>query len=487
MTAPTAVPPVIPADEVNERSPLWCSLHLGLLQDPVMNSGCGHTYCRSCVEAWRAKQESCPICRTPLATLLPNLTAKHLLDTLVIHCRYGVSQQADGEWKVDPSGCPEVIECQRRNKHENSCPFAAVPCPNDPEGCGTVARKDLEKHREVCPFGLISRPEDIIKLNVGGRLFTTTRQTLCKYPSKLKTLVEDAKRYAALPKDEHGAVFIDKNGSDFAKVLEFLRSDSACMETVSGDMKELLQSFAFLPCRFTVPQNLQQESTVLSFNNIQNHKNVLPRTDGVYLGSIGISIGSCRNYSYEMLVFFISNKSMELFFAESNIEYFLTRPESNEFISSGPCKFSMGPHGIISVHDISIEDERRSEFFVSLTKKIRSLTMLHESCIVCGSSLLLFHPFRDPTGTSYSGDIRKNYYNVDKVKQTLSFAATNWSKDSSTGELMFKTESGETYSGYCCDHFLLLRKQLQQSIYNGKVQFSHNAVYLLKPVIPPRQ
>lgn len=422
-----------------------------------MNSGCGHTYCRSCVEAWRAKQESCPICRTALATLLPNLTAKHLLDTLVIHCRYGLSLQADGEWRVDPSGCPEVIECQRRNKHESKCPFAAIPCPNDPEGCGKIVRKDLQKHREVCPFGLISRPEDIIKLSVGGRLFTTTRQTLCKYPSKLKTLVEDAKRYATLPKDEHGAVFIDKNGSDFATVLEFLRSDNACMETASGDMKELLQSFGFISLQ-AKGQSLQQ------FMKKQPRQQLLPRTDGVYLGTVG----NYKTYFEVLLFFYNETDKMQLFVGgrEANC----TR--SNVFLSSGFTQFTTDSHCVISLPPSSL---------LTLDGTMQSMTVVGEGCIAYGSSLLVFHPYQNPTETSYFGRIM-NLDTCNTTDKKIHFTSVNWSKDPKTNELMFKGEIGEPHSGYCCGQFLLLR-----GVPSRRYPEITNYFYLLQATIPPRR
>nr|XP_020443856.1 BTB/POZ domain-containing protein KCTD14 [Monopterus albus] len=62
----------------------------------------------------------------------------------------------------------------------------------------------------------------VVQLNVGGHLFSTSLSTLRKHPdSKLAEL------FSAQPKlgtDPHGRYFIDRDGSHFGAVLDFLRS-----------------------------------------------------------------------------------------------------------------------------------------------------------------------------------------------------------------------------------------------------------------------
>jgi hypothetical protein len=63
---------------------------------------------------------------------------------------------------------------------------------------------------------------DIVKLNVGGRRFTTSRQTL--------TWVQDSFFSSLLSgripslKDEAGAIFVDRDPDVFVPILHFLRS-----------------------------------------------------------------------------------------------------------------------------------------------------------------------------------------------------------------------------------------------------------------------
>ena len=225
---PDSILPVIPAETITEESPLYCQLHLGLLCEPVMNTSCGHTYCASCIQAWKAQQKTtCPVCRCELTTFIPNLTVKQLLGELRIHCRYGCktvrgSNSEEDEFVEDVEGCPEYVIMQNRFTHEKDCQYASVPCPLG-FPCSGIRRMNADKHKALCPFSLVTQTEDIVKLNVGGTLFTTSKTTLCKYESKLKYMVENEDIYQALPRDEQGAIFLDHDPAVFSTLLQFLR------------------------------------------------------------------------------------------------------------------------------------------------------------------------------------------------------------------------------------------------------------------------
>jgi hypothetical protein len=74
-------------------------------------------------------------------------------------------------------------------------------------------------------FTPTSRPRpvelDVVELNVGGHIFTTTPQTLKSQPQSLlaELFAED---YPA-KLDLEGRVFIDRSGEMFEEILEFLR------------------------------------------------------------------------------------------------------------------------------------------------------------------------------------------------------------------------------------------------------------------------
>ena len=69
--------------------------------------------------------------------------------------------------------------------------------------------------------------ESIIKLNVGGQLFQTTKQTLTKYPdSMLSTMFKHTEKgLAPMPKTEEDHYFLDANPEFFKIILDWLRLD----------------------------------------------------------------------------------------------------------------------------------------------------------------------------------------------------------------------------------------------------------------------
>ena len=62
---------------------------------------------------------------------------------------------------------------------------------------------------------------DIIKVNVGGNIYTTTRSTLTRYPNFMLGAMFSGRMPTT--KDEDGNYWIDGNGDMFRYVLDFLR------------------------------------------------------------------------------------------------------------------------------------------------------------------------------------------------------------------------------------------------------------------------
>lgn len=60
---------------------------------------------------------------------------------------------------------------------------------------------------------------EIVDLNVGGHMYTTTRSTLARFPSSLTLMC------ILQIVDSDGKVFIDRNGRMFEYILEFLRTN----------------------------------------------------------------------------------------------------------------------------------------------------------------------------------------------------------------------------------------------------------------------
>ncbi|KAH7717314.1 potassium channel tetramerization domain containing 5-like protein [Aphelenchoides avenae] len=80
-----------------------------------------------------------------------------------------------------------------------------------------------------------SLPTGWVKLNVGGQVFQTTRQTLYREPDGfLARLVADDERVPSA-KDENGAYLIDRDPDNFPVILSYLRHGTL---KAGGDMNK---------------------------------------------------------------------------------------------------------------------------------------------------------------------------------------------------------------------------------------------------------
>ncbi len=66
--------------------------------------------------------------------------------------------------------------------------------------------------------------DDIIRLNVGGKKFTTTRSTLCQVEGSLLATMFSGRWEDGVKRDEDGAVFFDFNPQYFGYILDYLRT-----------------------------------------------------------------------------------------------------------------------------------------------------------------------------------------------------------------------------------------------------------------------
>eukprot|EP00638_Chattonella_subsalsa_P016585 CAMPEP_0117829672 /NCGR_PEP_ID=MMETSP0949-20121206/8005_1 /TAXON_ID=44440 /ORGANISM="Chattonella subsalsa, Strain CCMP2191" /LENGTH=178 /DNA_ID=CAMNT_0005670467 /DNA_START=55 /DNA_END=591 /DNA_ORIENTATION=+ len=66
--------------------------------------------------------------------------------------------------------------------------------------------------------------QSILKLNVGGTRFLTSRSTIEKIPESMLARMFSIESPYSNPTDEEGYVFIDRDGNRFNHVLNFLRS-----------------------------------------------------------------------------------------------------------------------------------------------------------------------------------------------------------------------------------------------------------------------
>ena len=92
------------------------------------------------------------------------------------------------------------------------------------ENTGKRSKSDLNSSSSSSSNSSSRSGSAIIRLNVGGRIFTTKRSTLCEIPdSMLATLFDPETPYAAPEVDDTGAFFLDRDPGSFELVLSYLR------------------------------------------------------------------------------------------------------------------------------------------------------------------------------------------------------------------------------------------------------------------------
>ena len=78
---------------------------------------------------------------------------------------------------------------------------------------------------------------DVVRLNVGGLIYTTSRATLCKYPDSMLGAMFSGDYDVTY--DESGCVFIDRDETIFRHVLNFLRSSKLILPQKFEDCDSL--------------------------------------------------------------------------------------------------------------------------------------------------------------------------------------------------------------------------------------------------------
>lgn len=80
--------------------------------------------------------------------------------------------------------------------------------------------------------------KEIIKLDIGGYIYKTTKTTLTKYKNTYFSGLFSGK-YKII-EQEDGSIFIDRDGSHFKTLLNFMRSGRIVMPSDPIKLKEIL-------------------------------------------------------------------------------------------------------------------------------------------------------------------------------------------------------------------------------------------------------
>eukprot|EP00906_Rhabdomonas_costata_P002507 RCo003962 len=89
-------------------------------------------------------------------------------------------------------------------------------------------RLQLEENRkafsdECARMQALTHPGDIVEINAGGKVFTTERNTLTRYPESLLGILFNGRWESSVAKDKEGRVFLDVNPTLFENAFEMLR------------------------------------------------------------------------------------------------------------------------------------------------------------------------------------------------------------------------------------------------------------------------
>ncbi|CAL2033878.1 unnamed protein product [Caenorhabditis brenneri] len=76
----------------------------------------------------------------------------------------------------------------------------------------------------------------IVKLDIGGTLFKTSKSTLTKFDGFFKTMLETD---VPLNNDEHGEIFVDRDPKHFRYILNYMRDGFVNIPDSKADIEEI--------------------------------------------------------------------------------------------------------------------------------------------------------------------------------------------------------------------------------------------------------
>ena len=142
---------------------------------------------------------------------------------------------------------------------------------------GEAALKELQEEAEFYQIeGLIEKlkvnPQSLtsVKLNVGGHQFTTSLQTLTKDPNSMLAAMFSGK--FEMKPHEDGTFFIDRDGTHFRFILNYLRTGKLTLPDGAKFLKELTEEAEFYQIRGILDKlKLMTESLTSVKLNVGGH------------------------------------------------------------------------------------------------------------------------------------------------------------------------------------------------------------------------
>jgi len=137
--------------------------------------------------------------------------------------------KSEPELPVEAKGLIKSVDSKSRNNRElNEDGKQSVGSTPDEKGRSRKSRGKVnhfqspEKNNNLRGNNSEIGAGEIVELNVGGKIFTTTRQTLCKYQNSMMSNIMNG--IEIVPMDNAGRYFVDRDPDAFYVVLNFLRS-----------------------------------------------------------------------------------------------------------------------------------------------------------------------------------------------------------------------------------------------------------------------
>ena len=109
----------------------------------------------------------------------------------------------------------------------------------------------------------MSQNTECIKLNVGGSLFVTSKETVMRCESMLSSMFSGR---IPIKTDDDGYVFIDRDGSHFRTILNFLRDGNVTKPSTEQESEELKREAKFY-CISELVQFLENDEQGQEFSD----------------------------------------------------------------------------------------------------------------------------------------------------------------------------------------------------------------------------
>ncbi|CAL2033831.1 unnamed protein product [Caenorhabditis brenneri] len=134
--------------------------------------------------------------------------------------------------------------------------------------CNKVSKKEKEESFHCTQGSDPTYGGEVVKLNVGGTVFQTSKSTLTKLPGFFKNLFE-----IGYPTNDY---FIDRDPKFFATILNFMRDGDVDLPDSEADRQEILREAQFYKLTDLVATcQKKKNEEFMKIRNLKNEEDVL--------------------------------------------------------------------------------------------------------------------------------------------------------------------------------------------------------------------